>query len=201
MLEMMVEFQDARIMFKKNPLRVAMFRKRREMYKEILELLLLEPLQMFSATIAVRKKDEVVVILSNEHNYFLIVDFAQMEEIEKMSANICMMSNSANIEFDEGLSYDSAFISEVQTPSTSYMNPLFTNSNNEQTYLEQPKIINYTIGDDQINSDIIFDDLYVEVNNGSVKHDKHAHDLYELEQLARNAYKEAQKQQNNCSQS
>ncbi|GJT70249.1 hypothetical protein Tco_1029535 [Tanacetum coccineum] len=76
------------------------------------------------------------------------------------------------------------------------MNPLFSNSNHEQTYHEQPKIINFTTGDDQIISEIIFDDPNIEVNDGSVEHDKNAHDSYdnELEQLARNVYKEAEKQ-------
>ncbi|GKE87942.1 hypothetical protein Tco_1565417 [Tanacetum coccineum] len=68
----------------------------------------------------------------------------------------------ANMEFDEGPSYYYAFVSEVQTPSTSYMNPLFTDSDHEQTYHDKPKIINSIIGDDQINSDIIFDDPNVE---------------------------------------
>ncbi|GJU95374.1 reverse transcriptase domain-containing protein [Tanacetum coccineum] len=112
--------------------------------------------------------------------------------LEELSANICMMARiqPSNVDSDEGPSYDSAFISEVQTPSTSYMN-----DDHEQTCPEQPKIINSTIGDDQINSNIIFDDPNVKVNNGSVDHDKYVHDPCELEQLARNAYKEAKKQQ------
>ncbi|GKC91286.1 hypothetical protein Tco_1151935 [Tanacetum coccineum] len=102
-------------------------------------------------------------------------------DVKELSVNICMMARiqPANIESDEGLSYDSTFISEVQTPSTSYMNLLFLDSNHEQTYHEQPKIINVTIGDDQINSDIIFDDPNVEVNSGSVEHDKNAHDSHD----------------------
>ncbi|GJR21209.1 hypothetical protein Tco_0969736 [Tanacetum coccineum] len=75
------------------------------------------------------------------------------------------------------------------------MNLLFIDSNHEQTYHEQPKIINSTIGDDQIYSDIIFDDPNVKVNNGSVEHDKYVHDSNKLEQLAGNAFKEAEKQQ------
>ncbi|GJU31148.1 hypothetical protein Tco_1174737 [Tanacetum coccineum] len=176
MLEMMVELKDARIMFKKNLLRVVMFRKRLGKYKEIFKLLLLEILQMFSATIAVRK---VTMLL------------------EELSANICIMGRiqSVNIDSNEGSGYDFAFISEVQTSSTSYMNPLFTDSNHEQTYHEQPKIINSTISDDKINNDIIFDDTNMEVNNRSVEHDKHVHDSYKLEKFAKNAYKEAEKQQ------
>ncbi|GKC38721.1 hypothetical protein Tco_1051105, partial [Tanacetum coccineum] len=111
------------------------------------------------------KKDEVGVILSNEQNDFLIANAAQMEEIEELGTNICMMVRIqlANIDSDEGPSYDSAFISEVQTPSTSNMNPLFLDK----------------------------------VNSGIVVHDKKDHDSHdnELEQLARNAYKEAEKQQ------
>ncbi|GKC36690.1 hypothetical protein Tco_1049074 [Tanacetum coccineum] len=136
------------------------------------------------------------VILSNEQNDFLLANVVQMEELKELSANICMMARiqSANIYSNEGLSYNSAFISEVQTPSTSYMNSLFTDDDHEQTYLEQPIIINSIIDDDQINSNIIFDNPNVNVNNGSVDHDKNVHDSYELEQLARNAYKEAEKQ-------
>ncbi|GJT97982.1 hypothetical protein Tco_1093500 [Tanacetum coccineum] len=125
----------------------------------------------FMEQMLLAKKDEARVILSNKENNFLIVDAAQMDEIEELSP-----------------SYNSAFISEVQTPSTSYINLLFA-SNHEQTYYEQPKIINSIIGVDQINSNIIFDDR--------VEHDKNAHDPHdnELEQLARNAYKEVEKQQ------
>ncbi|GJY31409.1 retrovirus-related pol polyprotein from transposon TNT 1-94 [Tanacetum coccineum] len=87
-----------------------------------------------------------------------------------------------NIDSDVGPSYDSAFLSEVQTPSTSYVNPLFAKDNQEQKYPTQPKIINKSIGDEP-NED---------ANSGSVKNDNNVQDSYELEQLARNAYKEAE---------
>ncbi|GJS51670.1 hypothetical protein Tco_0625032 [Tanacetum coccineum] len=100
----------------------------------------------------------------------------------------------ANINSDAGPSYYSAFLSEVQTPSTSYVNPLFAKDNQEQRYSTQPKIINKSIGDDQIDSNIIFDEPNEDVNSGSVENDNNVQDLYELEQLARNAYKEDEKQ-------
>ncbi|GJV30737.1 integrase, catalytic region, zinc finger, CCHC-type containing protein [Tanacetum coccineum] len=84
---------------------------------------------------------------------------------------------------------------DVQTPSTSYVNPLFAKDNQEQKYPTQPKIINKSIGDDQIDSNIIFDEPNEDVNSGSVENDNNVQDSYELEQLARNAYKEAEKQQ------
>ncbi|GJX73252.1 hypothetical protein Tco_0311847 [Tanacetum coccineum] len=87
----------------------------------------------------------------------------------------------------QDLCYDSAFISEVQSSSI--------NKNKEQMYPTHTKIINSTIGDDQIDSNIIFDELNGHVNSGSVEKDTHVPDLYALEQLARNAYVEAEKQQ------
>ncbi|GJW18697.1 zinc finger, CCHC-type containing protein [Tanacetum coccineum] len=67
----------------------------------------------FMEQMLLAKKDEAGVILSNEQNDFLIVNVAQMEEIKELSANICMMARiqPANIDLDEGPSYDSAFIS------------------------------------------------------------------------------------------
>ncbi|GKD51581.1 hypothetical protein Tco_1280557 [Tanacetum coccineum] len=77
------------------------------------------------------------------------------------------------------------YISEVQYSSN--------NENEEQMYLTHTKIINSTIGDDQIDSDIIFDSPNRNVNSGSIEKDTHVHDLCALEQLARNAYQEAEK--------
>ncbi|GKB63881.1 hypothetical protein Tco_0920067 [Tanacetum coccineum] len=66
----------------------------------------------FMEQILLAKKDEAGVILSNEQNDFLLADAAQMEEIKELSANICMMARikQANIDSDEGPSYDFAFI-------------------------------------------------------------------------------------------
>ncbi|GKA36816.1 gag-pol polyprotein [Tanacetum coccineum] len=101
----------------------------------------------FMEQMLLAKKDEARVILSNEHNDFLLADVVQMEKIEELSANICMMARiqQAYSDSDEGPSYDSSFI---------------------------------------------------KVNDGSVEHDKNARDSHdnEPEQLARNAYQEAEKQ-------
>ncbi|GJV94439.1 hypothetical protein Tco_1546016 [Tanacetum coccineum] len=131
------------------------------------------------------------------NNDFLFVDASRMEEIKELSANICLMARvqPSNFDSDEGPSYDSTFLSEVQIPSTSYVNPLFAKDASEQMYPKQPKIINNTIGDDQIDSNIIFDEPNGDVNSGSVEYDNNVQESYELEQLAKNAYKEAEKQQ------
>ncbi|GKB66717.1 hypothetical protein Tco_0928129 [Tanacetum coccineum] len=120
-----------------------------------------------------------------------------MEEIEELSTNICLMARiqPSNIDSDAGPSYDSAFLSEVQTPSTSYVNLLVAKDNQKKKYLNQPITINNIIRDDQIDSNIIFDEPNGDVNSSSVENDNNAQESYELEQLARNAYKEAEKQQ------
>ncbi|GKB76995.1 hypothetical protein Tco_0943890 [Tanacetum coccineum] len=124
-------------------------------------------------------------------------DDSKMEEIEELSANICLMARiqPSNTNFDEEPRYDSAFLNEVQSTSTSFENPLYDTNDQEQTYPTQPKIINDSFGDDQINSNIIFDEPNRNVNSGSVENDKGVFNSYYLEQLARNAYKEAEKQQ------
>ncbi|GJU58220.1 hypothetical protein Tco_1235986 [Tanacetum coccineum] len=106
-------------------------------------------------------------------NDFLFADASRMEEIEELSANICLMARiqPTNFDSDAGPSYDSAFLSEVQTPSTGYVNPLFAKDKQEQKYLKQPKIINNIICDDQIDSNIIFDEPNKDVNSGSVEYD------------------------------
>ncbi|GJT04071.1 hypothetical protein Tco_0838533 [Tanacetum coccineum] len=136
-----------------------------------------------------RTSNELEVILTDESNDFLFADASRMEEIEELSANICLMARiqPADNTFDAGPSYDSAFISEVQSSSN--------NENEEQMYPTHTKIINSTIGDDQIDSDIIFDSPNRNVNSGSIEKDTHVPDLCALEQLARNAYQEAEKQQ------
>ncbi|GJS10155.1 hypothetical protein Tco_0366951 [Tanacetum coccineum] len=98
-------------------------------------------------------------------NDFLFADALRMEEIEELSANICLIARiqPADNTSDAKPSYDSAFISEVQSSSN--------NENEEQMYPTHTKIINSTIGDDQIDSDIIFDSPNENVNSGSIEKD------------------------------
>ncbi|GJV05878.1 retrovirus-related pol polyprotein from transposon TNT 1-94 [Tanacetum coccineum] len=143
----------------------------------------------FMEQMLLAKQDEARVILTDEQNDFLFADATRMEEIEELGANICLMAIIQPVDntSDDGPSYDSALISEVESSSN--------NENEEQMYPTHTKIINSTIGDDQIDSDITFDSPNGNVNSGSVEKDTHVPDLCALEQLARNAYQEAEKQQ------
>nr|GEY15592.1 zinc finger, CCHC-type [Tanacetum cinerariifolium] len=60
------------------------------------------------------KQDEAGVTLTGEQNDFLFADASRMEEIEELSANICLMARiqPANIDSDAGPSYDFAFLGE-----------------------------------------------------------------------------------------
>ncbi|GJT21267.1 hypothetical protein Tco_0891204 [Tanacetum coccineum] len=181
----LLQIQDVH-MFKRESLRVTMLRMMLGTHRGLFELHLQDLLQKFNATIVVRK-DEARVTLIDEQNDFLVVDASRMEEIEELSANICLMAiiQPANIDSD------ACYVNL----STIYVNPLFTKDNQEQKYLKQPKIINDTFGDDQIDRNIIFDEPNVDDNSGSVEYDNNVQESYELEQLARNAYKETEKQQ------
>ncbi|GJW04876.1 retrovirus-related pol polyprotein from transposon TNT 1-94 [Tanacetum coccineum] len=137
----------------------------------------------FMEQMLLAKHDEAGVTLTDEQNDFLVFDASRMEETEELSVNICLMAiiQPANIDSDAGSSYDSAFLNEVQTPSTSYVNPLFAKDNQEQKYLKQPKIINNPISDDQIDRNIIFDEPNVDVNSGSVEYNNNVVQLWFVE--------------------
>nr|GEZ00280.1 hypothetical protein [Tanacetum cinerariifolium] len=118
-------------------------------------------------TIEVRHVIMLVIVQSQEFG---------IQKIDELSANICLIARiqPANIDSDAGPSYDFSFLSGLQTPSTSYVNPLFAKDNQEQKYLKQPKIINNINGDDQIDSNIIFGEPNDDVNSSSVEDDNNA---------------------------
>ncbi|GJZ39181.1 hypothetical protein Tco_0585744 [Tanacetum coccineum] len=125
----------------------------------------------FMEQMLLAKHDEAGVILTDEQNDFLFADASRMEEIEELGANICLMARiqPVNNTSDAGPSYDSAFISEVQSSSI--------NENKEQMYPTHTKIINSTIGDDQIDSNIIFDEPNGHVNSGNLEKQQDKLDL------------------------
>ncbi|GKA06113.1 hypothetical protein Tco_0685233, partial [Tanacetum coccineum] len=196
MLVMVVDLQEGHQILKGSLLRMKMCRRRlgMEMYKELYELLRHEMLQMFSATTAMLKvtmHDNVLnqefKILSTLWNKCYLQRRMKLGLFFSMNKNDFLLADPAQMEELKELSTESI---------DKFHESIILQSDHEQTYLEQHEIINSIIGNDQINSDIIFDDPNVEVNDGKVEHDKNSHDAQDnaLELLARNAYKEAQKQ-------
>ncbi|GJZ87832.1 retrovirus-related pol polyprotein from transposon TNT 1-94 [Tanacetum coccineum] len=82
----------------------------------------------FMEQMLLAKQDEAGVILSDEQNDFLFANASRMEEIEELSANICLMARiqPADQNSDDEPSYESAFVSKVQSSSI--------NENDEQAY-------------------------------------------------------------------
>ncbi|GJX61821.1 hypothetical protein Tco_0294721 [Tanacetum coccineum] len=113
---------------------------------------------------------------------------SKMEDIEELSANICLMPRiqPADQNSDDEPSYESAFVSEVQSSSI--------NENDEQMYPNHTKIINSIINEDQINSNIKFDSVKGNVNSGNVEKDTHVYDQCALETLARNVIRSGYQQ-------
>nr|GEX27420.1 hypothetical protein [Tanacetum cinerariifolium]GEX28993.1 hypothetical protein [Tanacetum cinerariifolium] len=168
----MAEIQDVH-MFKRKSSRVPMFRMMLETYRELFELRLHGLLQMFNAAIEVRKVIMLGIVLSQE---FKIQRFNQQ-------TLILMKGQAMILHFLARHKHHPPIVS------------LFAKDIQEQKYLKQPKIINKTIGDDQIDRNIMFDEQNEDVNSVSVEYDNNVQESYALEQLARNAYKEAEKQQ------
>ncbi|GJS91838.1 hypothetical protein Tco_0774474 [Tanacetum coccineum] len=94
----------------------------------------------------------------------VITAMPKVEDFEYLNAIVCMM---ARIQKEDN---------EVPNLSMSFINELYSKNDHEQKYHKQQEIIKTIIDDDQINSDIIFDDPNVELNNGQVKQDNNDHD-------------------------
>ncbi|GJX65288.1 retrovirus-related pol polyprotein from transposon TNT 1-94 [Tanacetum coccineum] len=102
-------------------------------------------------------------------------------------------SNLNNEENDFMLdnSYGEETMEELTVAAVSEVNAL--TKVHEQVRHVKCKTIIQTSDDDQIDSNIIFDDPYVENNGGTSKHDSNAHDEYhEIQMLAYNVQRESE---------
>ncbi|GJZ44722.1 hypothetical protein Tco_0592318 [Tanacetum coccineum] len=131
-------------------------------------------------------KDEAGSNLNNEENDFML-DTSYGEDLEELTAAVMLMArlqptddNAENVP-----SYDAKAVSQVHASSKVH----------EQVSHGKRQTIIQTTNDDQIDSNIIFDDPFVENNGGTSKHDSTAHDEYrEIQMLAYNVQREAENQ-------
>ncbi|GKC94932.1 UBN2 domain-containing protein, partial [Tanacetum coccineum] len=129
--------------------------------------------QMFLAM-----KDEAGSNLNNEENDFML-DTSYGEDLEELTAVVMLMARlqPADENAETVLSYDAKAVSQVHASSKVH----------EQVSHVKHKTIIQTTNDDQIDSNIIFDDPFVENNGGTSEHDSTAHDEYrEIQMLAYN---------------
>ncbi|GKB33254.1 hypothetical protein Tco_0872655 [Tanacetum coccineum] len=135
-------------------------------------------------------KDEVRSILKDEENDFLLDNTYGEDTMEEFTAAVMLM---ARIQPTDGNaetvpSYDVKAISEVNALSKVY----------EKVSHVKCKTNIQTSDYDQIDSNIIFDDPYVENNGGTSEHDSNAHDEYhEIQVLAYNLANKAFKEREN----
>ncbi|GJW52408.1 putative ribonuclease H-like domain-containing protein [Tanacetum coccineum] len=129
-------------------------------------------------------KDEAGSNLSNEENDFMF-DTSYGEDLEELIAAVMLMDQlqPADENAETVPSYDAKAVSKVHASSKVH----------EHVNHGKRKTIIQTTDDDQIDSNIIFDDPFVENNGGTSEHDSTAHDEYrEIQMLAYNVQREAE---------
>nr|GFC48569.1 hypothetical protein [Tanacetum cinerariifolium] len=122
--------------------------------------------------------------LKDEENDFILDHSYGDETLEELTAAVIMMAQiqSADDNAASEPSYDAKAVSEVNASTRVH----------EQMNHVKHKTIIHTSDDDQIDSNIIFDDLYVENNGGISEYDSTAHDEYhDIKMLAYNIQREA----------
>ncbi|GKF61531.1 hypothetical protein Tco_0181585 [Tanacetum coccineum] len=124
--------------------------------------------------------------LSNEENDFML-DTSYGEDLEELTAVVMLMARlqPADENAETVSSYDAKAGSQVHASSKVH----------EQVSHGKRKTIIQTTDDDQIDSNIIFDDSFVENNGGTSEHDSTTHDEYhEIQMLAYIIQREAENQ-------
>ncbi|GJZ31951.1 retrovirus-related pol polyprotein from transposon TNT 1-94 [Tanacetum coccineum] len=149
--------------------------------------------QMLLAT-----KYEAGVHLDEEENDFMLDNAYGDNTLEELNAAVIMMAliQPTDDKSDAKPTYDAEFISEVNTSQVDMINGLLSKSDNEKCHNKKLETIIHTSADDQINSDIIFDDPYVDNNSGQDEHETNAHhqSLHDFKSLIINVQVEAEKQ-------
>ncbi|GJW02618.1 hypothetical protein Tco_1561474 [Tanacetum coccineum] len=116
-------------------------------------------------------KDEVGMHLDEEENDFMLDNAYGDKTLEDLNATVIMMAciQPTDDKSDAKPTYDDEFISE------------------------KLETIIHTFADDQIDSDIIFDDPFVDNNSGQAEYEINAHDqsLHDFETLINNVQVEA----------
>ncbi|GKD70002.1 putative ribonuclease H-like domain-containing protein [Tanacetum coccineum] len=122
-------------------------------------------------------KDEAGGTLNDEENDFMLDDAYGDETFEELTAAVIMMAHiqPADDNAETEPKYDAEAVSEVNASHIDLISSMISKSVHEHMNHEKLKTIINTSDDDQIDSNIIFDDPYVENNGQTVEHDSNAH--------------------------
>nr|GEU31954.1 hypothetical protein [Tanacetum cinerariifolium] len=135
-------------------------------------------------------KDEAGVHLNEEDNDFRLDNAYEANTLEELNAAVIMIKRIQTTDnmSDAKPNYDTEFISKVNALQIDMINGLLSQSDHEQCHYEKLKTIIHISTDDQIDSDIIFDDPCMDNNSRQAKHDTNSHDqsLHDFESLINN---------------
>ncbi|GKE32538.1 hypothetical protein Tco_1451860 [Tanacetum coccineum] len=146
----------------------------------------------FNEQMLLAMKNEAGGNLNEEENDFMLDNHYEDDSLEELNASIIMMARiqPADNNDDADPKHDAKTISEVNALQIHPKSPMHSESIHEHTNHEKLKTIMNTSDDDQIDSSIIFDDLYVNNNGRTDEHDSNAHDQsVSLESLIYNVQK------------
>ncbi|GJW06790.1 hypothetical protein Tco_1569213 [Tanacetum coccineum] len=135
-------------------------------------------------------KDEAGSNLKDKENDFMLDSSYGDETLEELTAVVIMMAHiqPANDNAVTEPIYDAKAVSEVN--ASHKMTPKGVHEHKSHG---KRKIVINASDDDQIDSNIIFNDPYVENNGGTYEHDSNAHEEYhDIQILAYNVQREAE---------
>ncbi|GJS36119.1 integrase, catalytic region, zinc finger, CCHC-type containing protein [Tanacetum coccineum] len=118
--------------------------------------------QMLLAT-----KDEAGVNLDAEENGFMLMNAYGDDQLEELNASVIMMAHIQPTDDKSNTepTYDAELISEVNATQIDLINGLLSKSDHEHKNHEKLETVIHTLANDQIDSNIIFDDPYRENNS------------------------------------
>nr|GFB55327.1 hypothetical protein [Tanacetum cinerariifolium] len=125
----------------------------------------------------VAMKDEAGGTVNDEENDIMLdIDYGD-ETLEELIAAVIMMARTqpADDYVETKPKYDAEAVSEVNASHINLISGMISKSVHEHKNHEKLKTVINTSNDDQIDSNIIFDDPYVENNGQTVEHDLNAH--------------------------
>ncbi|GJX62471.1 integrase, catalytic region, zinc finger, CCHC-type containing protein [Tanacetum coccineum] len=143
----------------------------------------------FREQMLIAMKDDARGNLNDEENDFMLDNAYGDDTLEELTAAVIMMARiqPADDKGDAEPKYDADAMSEVNASQISLISGMLSKGVHEHTNHEKLKIVINTSDDDQIDSNIIFDDPYVENNGGKDEHDSNAHDQsFDIESLIYN---------------
>ncbi|GJT33833.1 retrovirus-related pol polyprotein from transposon TNT 1-94, partial [Tanacetum coccineum] len=108
-------------------------------------------------------KDEAGVHLNEEENDFMLDNAYEDNALQELNATVIMMAHiqPTDDKSDAEPTYDVELISEVNASQIDMIIGLFLKSDHEDRHHEKLETIIHTTANDQIDSDIIFNDPYV----------------------------------------